>query len=702
MFENARLSIASAILGRAIGGETLGTVVQTLAQQTAPVRGDAELIASYNTSPWLHAVVNKIASRIAAQPWLLFRRIGGDGKAKWVGDIKELPFEPRQKMIGKLLRTGELEPVTDHLMLDVLNRGNPQMKGSAVRKLSQVYADIKGEWFWLLRRNEAGKPAEAWPIPPHWINHTPTKKKPWFSVESGTMRERFKPEDVLYFRDLNPSDPYGRGTGSGTSLGDEIETDEYASKLIKTHFTNRGKPEMLVAIEGAGQDNLDKMKRKFENDHMGFFKAKRSWWVGGKLTVKELNQTFADMQIVELRGVQRDTVINVYGVPPEQLGIVTNSNRATAHEAERIMATSVLVPRLENNREVYQEDLATQYDDKLIVDYVSPVPDDRLFQLDVMKAAPYNFTRGSWKTLAGDQDRGGGDDVHLVPLNLMEVDAPEPDADASGSHHMRGRKEPKALPAHVAKIFPERAVGEVVEAIDPEALVTETTDLWSGELLSWASEVLSDLQLDAAFDMLNPHVRGHLAEFSSTRIKNINDTTRAAVRRQLSEGVLAGEGIDKIAERIESVMSEASASRAVTIARTEVIHSSGFASTESYRQSGVVMGKQWIVTPDGDRHDSLGYGGAVADIDDDFVMPDGNRAAHPGGFGIAEQDINCRCALAPIVRDADKERGVVIMAQMWKIQEAKRQPWELMARAAFRRGFSKQLRAALQAADRFA
>jgi hypothetical protein len=39
--------------------------------------------------------------------------------------------------------------------------------------------------------------------------------------------------------------------------------------------------------------------------------------------------------------------------------------------------------------------------------------------------------------------------------------------------------------------------------------------------------------------------------------------------------------------------------------------------------------------------------GQERDTDAEFTSGEGHQALYPGGFGIAEEDINCRCALEP-------------------------------------------------------
>ena len=52
-----------------------------------------------------------------------------------------------------------------------------------------------------------------------------------------------------------------------------------------------------------------------------------------------------------MRKFLRDTIYQTYGIPPEVLGIIENSNRATADAAMYIYGILVLTPRLNKMRE---------------------------------------------------------------------------------------------------------------------------------------------------------------------------------------------------------------------------------------------------------------------------------------------------------------------------------------------------------------
>ena len=192
------------------------------------------------------------------------------------------------------------------------------------------------------------------------------------------------------------------------------------------------------------------------------------------------------------------------------------------------------------------------------------------------------------------------------------------------------------------------------------------------------------------FDLLNPLIPEHLEEFSSDRISGlVDETTRTALRETLAEGVRAGEAVRDLRKRVQSVFEEADKVRAETIARTEVLRSSGWATQESYKVSGVVAEREWVATPDDrtrDTHRALD--GQTRKLNEPFEI-DGQKAMFPGDFGDPAQDINCRCTIAAVIKDPEESTASEREAT-WYAFDAALLPLESEAIAALRRGFRKQ------------
>jgi hypothetical protein len=56
--------------------------------------------------------------------------------------------------------------------------------------------------------------------------------------------------DVITMRNHDPEDPLGRGVGTAFSLGDELDTDEYAARFTKNYFWNNASRPQWSASRG--------------------------------------------------------------------------------------------------------------------------------------------------------------------------------------------------------------------------------------------------------------------------------------------------------------------------------------------------------------------------------------------------------------------------------------------------------------------
>lgn len=687
-------------------GETHEALVGVLRGTTVSRRGTAQLIQAYNDMPWLRSVVHKIAESVAATRWQLFvkRRAGRAQRAR---RLERAAWQERQTLIKQQLASNDLVEIEEHPLLDLLEEGNPLLSGHSVVQLWQTYMDLKGEAFTGLTIDGTGKPSALWPFPPNWIMDVPSPDRPFFLFSGRGTRKDIPAELMLWWKDPDPSNPYGRGSGTAEALADELDTDENAAVYIKSFFINHGLPDAFVGLPNVRDDELRAIEQKFRDDHRGAQKGHRVNFINRKIDVQKIGQTFEDLPIVELRKFARDTVQQVFGIPPEVLGILESSNRATIEAAAFMFARWVLVPRLERIRIALQNQLVPMFDERLILEFESPVPDDKTFQLDAAKAAPHALTRGEWRTRAGEDPHEEGDDVFLQSLTLTEVQAGTNGTPVVAVEPVQPTQETPLLPAAASaplllvKAFGLNDIDNVLEALRPERLTVPARELWSDELKDWVDLTLVDLGVGVSFDILNPLVVEHLREFSTERITGlVNETTRGRLKDQLIEGVRAGESIDDLAKRIESVFGAAKGARSRVIARTEVLGSSGFGTQHGFEISGVVDFRQWITTPDasdfdGNRPHFQGeLEGQVQRLNQPFQV-DGFTAMHPGDFGVPFHDISCRCTLVAVIDVTGT--GAEESKTAWRQFDQRLRPWERRAERTFRAGFAEQEREVLEA-----
>lgn len=389
---------------------------------TPPARGVNDMLRSYSQQPWLRAVTSRIGDRVASAEWQLYVR-QKSGKAERDWRVQRMGGADRRKALKMLADKGELRQITEHPLLDVLTDGNSFQTGLAMRKVTQVTIDLVGEAFWLKERDSTGTVFAVWPVPPDWVRSTPTPSQPMYRMQFKGWRGWIPDTEVMWFSEPDPLNPYGRGTGIAQALGDELETDEYAARHTKAFFYNQARPDLLITVKGARDADLRAAEQRWLDRLQGFFRAFKPMFVNREIDVKEIGTTFRDMQFTQLRQQERDTIIQVFGLPPEMLGILESSNRATIDAADYIMAKHVLVPRLELIRETIQERLAPMFDERLVIEYESPIAEDKTQQLEAAKAMPAAPTVDEWREMMGLEElENGKGKLHLVSGQIVAVE----------------------------------------------------------------------------------------------------------------------------------------------------------------------------------------------------------------------------------------------------------------------------------------
>ncbi len=382
----------------------------SLLQVWSSVGGDGRmssnnLLRAYAYMPWLRAALGKIGDGIGATPWYL------EQVATKAGPTRNVTYQnatlERKAVLKRVMASDKsitsVNAITSHPMLDVLSAPNPFMTGDSMIALTALHIDLVGEALWWLRPGENGVIEQIWPVPPGWISKRPSGTEAFFELNTSVgIPKKLSIDEVVWFRTPAPDNPYSKTVGVAGPLADELETDEWATKHVKAFFKNGARPDILISGTGLTKEEADRAEERWLQKLQGFWRAHRPHFIGAEVKVTQLNGKFNDLQMVDLRKWQRDVVFQTIGVPPEMLGVLESSNRATINTATFIFGKWVLTPRLEVIRATIQTQLVPHFDTSLVVMYVSPVEEDREFRLEVYKASPWAHTVNDWRNLAND------------------------------------------------------------------------------------------------------------------------------------------------------------------------------------------------------------------------------------------------------------------------------------------------------------
>lgn len=199
------------------------------------------------------------------------------------------------------------------------------------------------------------------------------------------------------------------------------------------------------------------------------------------------------------------------------------------------------------------------------------------------------------------------------------------------------------------------------------------------EVFDYLRYVTGNPQIVTSFDVQDANVQDFIDNYSYQFAKGVMETTIDDLKNAISTGMDEGLSMREIGKLIEE-SSTFSAQRAELIARTETIRASNYAQIESYKQSGVVLKKEWLVTED----DRLcvwcaSMQGIQIDLDETYFDKDEDYTVGTGDdaqtttFDYEAIDgpplhPNCRCTLVPVVDESyleeeqpEEKRGLALV-----------------------------------------
>jgi hypothetical protein len=139
--------------------------------------------------------------------------------------------------------------------------------------------------------------------------------------------------------------------------------------------------------------------------------------------VDQIGDNLDSLQMTQIRNQERDTIISVFGCPPEKLGVISASNRSTIHNADLFWQRDIVMPRAEAIRMTLQRKLVPLFDGNLILDFESPVVEDAEHELAVMQAMPRAFTINEWRKSANLGSLGEQGEYFVQSVSTTVVDS---------------------------------------------------------------------------------------------------------------------------------------------------------------------------------------------------------------------------------------------------------------------------------------
>lgn len=377
---------------------------------------DEEWLKQVKLSDLLQVPLQRLAKDVAAVPWHVWRigDPGPDGKP-------------------------EREPVLHHRLLDIWTRPNPHMTGTQFRKLCVIYHVVSGCVPIRVFYGSDGLPQSLWPFPRNHVIDMPVisnpprcSDRPYWTIRWRGHEEKIPPECMIWITEPDPEDPYGWGAGQVECLRHVIRNASYMDQWSANFFRNGAHLDKIIGIPGLNEDNIDAFTQDFEANHTSIDTVGRPFFVkqthdAHAISVVDMSKGHRELDYVESQGQNAARGRHVLGTPPELVGDVTNSNRATADAADRIQQKNNVRPELLFLAEMFQVWLVPLYHEPDLLlepeECVKETAEQRhLFAQDGAKGGM--ITRDEWRAAHGMKLLGGDTGRQIVfPVNVAFMDA---------------------------------------------------------------------------------------------------------------------------------------------------------------------------------------------------------------------------------------------------------------------------------------
>lgn len=594
-----------------------------------------------------------------------------------------------------IYKTGTDDLVEKHPFIDLLRKPNEQQTFFDLTEEAVEYLLLTGNEYEAHEQiNSQGQPLELFNLRPSRVTIIPDAETlvGGYLYEVNSESIPFTTEEILHFKLPNPTDEH-YGLGVVEAGENTFNTEIELTMSLLSFFANKAQPSGILKVNGdIDDDDWEDIKKGWKISHHGSKKVYGTAFLKGDISYQQLGLDPGQIGQIEIAHDTRDRILSMFGVPLGKLGIRETSEVKDDKEDRFFYKETInpLLMRLMNRRNQWLEKVGWG---DIEFRYAIREFDDLEEMLGAAQKAftAYSFTTDEVRKFGGKQPLETGGDVILRPINLEAVQVVPPKVKAqSSSGSKQTETDDKALSkiALLKALMKKRADLEknVVKIFEPKfqdffiaqrkrivAAMNKTsksdlsiTKVWNARAENAAlgktalpmHDYILENTIDDLMDLFGkeekqveselfpadwefPNLNKFLKE-ATTKMKRVNDTTRNAIKDQLSVGSDRGYSITQMVNGVEDegyrgilgVFDNANKFRAETIARTETMLSYNNATIDTYGSVGfrkVELADNLVGHDDDDctRRNGLEMTLAKARVEVDSEHPNGSLVILP-------------------------------------------------------------------------
>jgi len=256
----------------------------------APEPHSADYEETYKTVSYVYRAAGIVARSIAQLPVVIERKVGD-----------------------------EYLDVTDQPDFSIFKTYNEFQTSYDFWEAALLYLLLTGESPWLKQMTAEGMIEAMYPISPSFLDIVPVNDfqiDHFIFVGGSGKRIHIPADDISFFKFFNPNNPV-RGLSPLSAAREDIILDLDAVQTNKTTYRQGMKPSGVFSTDQAlGDKPWKRIKDHLTQQYTGVHNAGKPIMLDHGMDFKKIALSNQDMQYLEQRQWSKDTVAEVYGVPP--------------------------------------------------------------------------------------------------------------------------------------------------------------------------------------------------------------------------------------------------------------------------------------------------------------------------------------------------------------------------------------------------
>ncbi len=291
-------------------------------------------------------------------------------------------------------KDGDSEEVMDHELLDLLNGVNETQTGEEFKKVMSSHLELTGSAYIYLMdvKNFDDKPSALYLLNPGNVKILLNKTTYPYKVEGYEMMDEsrkftFKPWEIIHVKYPDPSNSFfGLGTVQG--IAEWIDNDNSAMNYNRNFFKNGARLSGIFETEMTSVEQTQRLKTSFDEQFTGERNAYKVMVAPKGVKFVSTQASAKDMDFANLLDTTAQRILAGFRVSKTILGTAeSDTNRATAETADYVFAKRTIKPKMDIIVAALNNFLAPRFDDSIYISFDDPIPEDKAFRVEEMKAA---------------------------------------------------------------------------------------------------------------------------------------------------------------------------------------------------------------------------------------------------------------------------------------------------------------------------